>query len=352
MVKIYIKNLVVDFTTVETPDSVVVVAISKKYGYGTSPVICYAPKNQLTLVTTCTTEANHPTLIPYQTQVDHVGCQRVASKITCVFTGPDRTFIQADIGSYIDTATKPAVTNIKTYLMYKDYRPEAVLVDSKYITLPSTSFENNENSVLMYRRQDNGGDQWLKGALNGDKYGLNSYYLPKTQFAIAENGGTHLLMTTYGQAKSVRAFPLADPTLDLSSTNMDMINQACIKITGASNVGCIGLGNVLYRVTPNQLNGGHKFADTDLRISFWWWFWMIFFFVCLAILLIACFGIIAFLCLGGKGGKGGKTVKPQNVGYQQTEQNDMTRNVNFGREDDQLAMDVLDRTQYTNRRLF
>lgn len=109
-------------------------------------------------------------------RINHMDCadtngQGSNNGIHCVFIGPDRNFYHYEINH--STAADIPVINKWTYMLYKDYEADDIQIGNEYIIIKAHSLDDNDNTVLVYRRQDltaRPGEGFMWGAFNGTEY--------------------------------------------------------------------------------------------------------------------------------------------------------------------------------------
>ena len=106
-------------------------------------------------------------------RINHMDCANSNSNnaVHCIFIGPDRLFYQYEI-NYGTVADIPVVRKW-VYRLYKDYEAKDIKLGSMYIVIKASSLDDNDNTVLTYKRQDlttKPGMGFMWGAFNWTKY--------------------------------------------------------------------------------------------------------------------------------------------------------------------------------------
>jgi hypothetical protein len=125
-------------------------------------------------------------------RINHMDCYNSVSNdgVHCIFIGPDRLFYQYKIN--YGTLADQAVVSKWVYRLYKDYEAMDIKLGSKYIVIKAKSLDDNDNTVLTYKRQDlasSPGQGFMWGAFNGTEYADIEW--DKAQVEHTEWGNVH-----------------------------------------------------------------------------------------------------------------------------------------------------------------
>jgi hypothetical protein len=206
-------------------------------------------------------------------RIEHMDCADSTSNnaVHCVFVGPDRRFYHYEI-NHGTTADIPVV-NKWVYNMYKDYRADHIQIGSQYIIMKAHSMDDNDHTVLTYKRQDlanRPGQGYLWGAFNGTEYADVEW--DKVQVQMGEWGQGHKFYIQRREDVGADIYDIGTLRVNQVSDNWQRGKDNCIQFDKAENTKCVPVSDIWYRNVPNH-PGKAEVHDPDnfnlLRILGW-----------------------------------------------------------------------------------
>lgn len=191
--------------------------------------------------------------------------------IHCVFVGPDRKFYQYQL-NYATTEDIPVVKQW-TYLLYRDYQADDIQIGDQYIIIKAHSLDDNDNTVLVYRRQDlstNPGGGFLWGAFNGTEYLDVEWDKVQVQLSEFSNGDKFYIQRREDTGANV--YDIGNLKVTINDANWAKQQGNCIQFDKAENTNCVPVGEVWYRKLPNHPGPAEKHDQDNynlLRIFAW-----------------------------------------------------------------------------------
>jgi hypothetical protein len=143
--------------------------------------------------------------------------------------------------------------------MYKDYQADDIQIGAQYIIIKSHSLDDNDHTVLVYRRQDltgNPGKGYLWGAFNGTEY-LDVEW-DKVQVQIGDFNTGNKFYVQRREDTGADVYDIGTLRINMNNADWDRQSQNCIQFDKAENTRCVPVGDVWYRNVPNHPGAPEK----------------------------------------------------------------------------------------------
>lgn len=157
--------------------------------------------------------------------------------------------------------------------MYKDYQADKIQIGSQYIVMKAHSLDDNDHTVLVYKRQDlttKPGKGFLWGAFNGTEYADVEW--DKVQVEMGEFSQGHKFFVQRREDTGADVYDISTLRVNILSGEWDRVKTNCIQFDGAENSKCVPVSDVWYRSVPNHPGPPEK-HDPDnfnwLKIMGW-----------------------------------------------------------------------------------
>jgi hypothetical protein len=186
-------------------------------------------------------------------RINHMDCANSNSNnaVHCIFIGPDRLFYQYEI-NYGTVADIPVVRKW-VYRLYKDYEAKDIKLGSMYIVIKASSLDDNDNTVLTYKRQDltsKPGMGFMWGAFNGTKYADIEW--DKAQVEHTEWGNGHKFYVQQREDVGADIYDISNLKATVVSDDWQKGKSNCIQFDRAENSKCVPVEDIWYRNVPNH----------------------------------------------------------------------------------------------------
>lgn len=218
--------------------------------------------------------------------------------IHCVFVGPDRLFYHYEI-NHVAAVDIPVVKKW-AYKMYKDYQADDIQIGSQYIIMKAHSLDDNDHTVLTYRRQDLGsrpGEGFLWGAFNGTEYADVEW--DKVQVQMAEWSGGHKFYVQKREDTGADIYDIGNLRVNVLNGDWERGQTNCIQFDRSENSKCVPVGDVWYREVPNHPGPPEKYDPDNYKL------WRILGWIAAGLILLAVLAIvIKLLTASAKPGMG------------------------------------------------
>jgi hypothetical protein len=213
--------------------------------------------------TSATAATNFFTVNTDMKRIEHMDCTDSVSNnaIHCVFVGPDRLFFHYEL-NYGTGTDIPSVKKY-TYNMYKDYTADDILIGSNYIVMKAHSLDDNDKTVLTYRRQDlasRPGQGFLWGAFNGTEYADIEWSKVQVQMSDWANGNKFYVQAREDAGADV--YDIGNLRVNIVDGNWQKGETNCINFDRSENSKCVPVGDIWYRTVPNH-PGPEEVHDPD-----------------------------------------------------------------------------------------
>lgn len=208
---------------------------------------------------TATAPTNFFTVNTDMKRIEHVDCTDSGSNnaIHCVFVGPDRLFFHYEFN--YGAGTDIASVKKYTYRMYKDYKADDILIGSSYIVMKAHSLDDNDKTVLTYRRMDltsRPGHGFLWGSFRGTEYADVEWQKVQVQMSDWQNGNKIYVQTREDVGADV--YDIANLRVNVVDGNWQRGETNCIHFDRSVNSKCVPIGDIWYRVVPNHPGPAEK----------------------------------------------------------------------------------------------
>ena len=221
--------------------------------------------------------------------------------VHCVFVGPDRMFYHYEM-NYGTLQDIPVVKKY-AYRLYKDYQADHIQIGSEYIIMKAHSLDDNDKTVLVYRRQDlaaRPGQGFMYGAFNGTEYADIEWN--KVQVQLSEWGNGHKFYIQGREDTGADVYDIGTLRANVVNGDWSRGETNCIQFDRAVNTKCVPIGDVWYRNVPNHPGPEEKYNNDNFKL------WYILGWVAAGLILLGVAALVIWLLTkSAKPGYGGKS---------------------------------------------
>lgn len=165
-----------------------------------------------------------------------------------------------------------------------------IKLGSNYIVIKAKSLDDNDNTVLTYRRQDLGtkpGQGFMWGAFNGTEYADIEW--DKAQVEHTEWGNGHKFYVQAREDPGADIYDIGNLRATVNNDDWQRGQTNCIQFDRSLNSKCVPIGDVWYRNVPNHPGPEEKHNPDNYNV------WRILGWIAAALVVLGALALIFML---------------------------------------------------------